>query len=93
MRDLQLKFSASTILGSGHDMIAPFRLSGRMRADGAVEIVKQYVDRHTVLYVGRYDGEGTFHGTWDINGYQGLWSIKVVGLAQSDAAEFDEIGS
>jgi hypothetical protein len=93
MHDLQLEFSASAIVGSGHDMIAPFRLSGRLRADGTVEIVKQYVDRHTVFYVGQYDGEGTFHGTWDINGYQGLWSIKVVGLTESDADEHDEIGS
>ncbi|MEZ6149344.1 MAG: hypothetical protein R3C09_04410 [Pirellulaceae bacterium] len=53
-----------------------------MRSDGTVEFVKQYTGRHTVLYVGQYDGEGTFYGTWDIDGYRGQWSIKVI---QSDA--------
>ena len=93
MHDLRIEFDNSRVVGSGTDMIAPFTLSGKLRPDGAVEIVKQYLGRHTVLYVGQYDGEGTFHGTWDIEGYQGSWSIKVVAPEQGDEQTFDEIGA
>lgn len=81
MHQLQISFQQSQIAGSGVDMIAPFTLTGNLRSDGTVEFVKQYTGRHTVLYVGQYDGEGTFYGTWDIDGYRGQWSIKVI---QSD---------
>ncbi len=91
MHQLQIEFRQSKIEGCGVDMIAPFTLSGSLRSDGAVEIVKQYTGRHTVLYAGQYDGEGTFHGTWDIDGHRGQWSIKVVAPEQPDEEHFDEI--
>ncbi len=92
MDDLRIEFDHSRVVGSGTDMIAPFTLTGKLRPDGTVEIVKQYVGRHTVLYVGQYDGEGTFHGTWDIEGYRGQWSIKVVAPEQQAEEWFDEVG-
>ncbi len=78
MHQLQIAFQQTHITGSGVDMIAPFMLTGSLRTGGTVEFVKQYTDRHTVLYVGQYDGEGTFYGTWDIEGHRGQWSIKVI---------------
>lgn len=94
MHQLQIHFHQSRIEGSGIDLIAPFTLSGNLRSDGAVEIVKQYAARHTVLYVGQYDGEGTLYGTWDIDGHQGQWSIKLVrpaGHIASGEQEFEEV--
>ena len=34
-------------------------------------MVKLFLGRHRVLYRGRYDGEGTIHGTWSIGGKLG----------------------
>lgn len=93
MHQLQIDFRQSQIAGSGTDMIAPFTLAGKLRPDGAVEIVKQYSGRHSVLYVGQYDGEGTFYGTWDIEGYRGQWSIRVLRPEREDKSSdsYDEI--
>jgi hypothetical protein len=93
MHQLHIAFQQSQIVGSGVDMIAPFTLTGNLRSDGVVEIVKQYTGRHTVLYVGQYDGEGTLYGDWDIDGYRGLWSIKLLQLDQADSEreEYDEV--
>lgn len=80
------------VVGSGSDIIAPFTLSGKIRADGTLELIKHYERRHSVLYVGRYDGEGTLSGTWDISGYQGQWSIRFVKPVSGEANEIREIG-
>jgi len=93
MEELLIEFTESRVVGSGVDLIAPFTLSGKLRPDGAVEFVKQYIGRHAVLYVGHYDGEGTFHGTWDIDGFRGQWSIKVIGPTAGDPPEIEEVGS
>ena len=91
MHQLRIRFQHSQIEGSGIDLIAPFTLTGKMRPDGAVEIVKQYTARHTVLYVGQYDGEGTLYGTWDIDGHQGQWSIKLLRPEGQTAIQDQEI--
>ena len=94
MHQLVVHFQESKIAGRGYDLIAPFTLRGELRDDGTVEIVKQYAARHTVLYVGQYDGEGTFYGTWDIDGHQGQWSIKVVrpeGQAEIQDQRIDDV--
>ena len=31
----------------------------------------------SVLYVGTYDGEGTFSGHWQVGGDHGLWLISM----------------
>ena len=76
MHGLQLTIDGKSIRGSGLDIIAPFTFAGHLRSDGAVEMIKQYVGLHSVLYVGQYDGEGSLYGTWDISGYQGKWLIR-----------------
>ncbi|MCA9132325.1 MAG: hypothetical protein KDA45_04195 [Planctomycetales bacterium] len=78
MRELQLGFSGHCIEGHGVDVVAPFSLTGLLRPDGTVQIVKQYLGRHTVQYVGHYDGEGTLFGQWGIGGCRGDWSIKLL---------------
>jgi hypothetical protein len=88
MSNLVLDFQGASITGQGRDVIAPFELSGKLRPDGSVEILKQYRYRHSVLYVGNYDGEGTLSGSWDIGGHQGAWSIR---LLKSQVANDDNI--
>jgi hypothetical protein len=87
MNNLKIDFRGPTIFGQGSDIIAPFTITGKLRPDGSVEIIKKYDQRHTVLYVGTYDGEGSLTGRWDIGGYQGEWSIRLqraAGSQQSD---------
>ncbi len=91
MHDLQIRFADSQIGGQGIDLIAPFTLAGSVRPDGSVEMVKRYLGRHSVLYVGQYDGEGTLYGDWDIDGYRGKWSIKLVRPADHTTDEIRDI--
>lgn len=89
MRDLQLDIQGPSIIGQGTDIVAPFTLTGKFRPDGSVELLKRYQGRHQVLYVGTYDGEGTLRGRWDIAGYQGEWSIRL--MSRNQPAGDDEI--
>jgi hypothetical protein len=92
MNDLRVEFLGQILRGEGRDVIAPFTLSGKLRSDGVVELIKQYKDRHHVLYVGTYDGEGTFHGRWDIGGYQGEWTIRLIGSPDQHDSEIQDVG-
>jgi hypothetical protein len=91
MEQLRISLDGSRVSGSGTDLIAPFTLQGRIREDGSLEMIKQYQQRHSVLYVGVYDGEGHFYGTWDIEGYQGQWAIRILAAGQSESTEIQEI--
>lgn len=66
MRDLVLNFSGGMVSGQGHDMVGPFVFSGSYDESGGVALIKQYIGQHQVAYPGRYDGEGTIYGTWNI---------------------------
>ena len=88
MQQLCLSFEGGKLQGSGEDMIGPFTLSGELGE--AVVIVKQYLGKHRVDYVGRYDGEGTFWGTWHIDPFYGDWMIKVTSRIPDDAKGIDE---
>lgn len=76
MNELQLTVQNGVITGRGTDIIHRFSFSGKITAQGAVEMVKQYEGRHSVLYVGRYDGEGSMFGEWNISGMTGKWWIR-----------------
>ncbi len=91
MHNLQLDIAPEDMSGAGLDMVGRFTLHGRCRPDGHVEFLKQYEGAHAVLYVGTYDGEGTFFGTWDISGYRGDWSIKILGPTTDKSDEIQEI--
>ncbi len=78
MNNLVVEFSAGHLSGSGMDIVGEFTLQGHMQSDGQIRLVKQYVGRHQVIYLGQYDGEGTFFGTWVIDVLHGSWSIKIL---------------
>ena len=72
MASLQIHFQEKRLTESGIDIVGPFELDGTLHDSGQVVIVKQYLGRHNVLYVGTYDGEGTFSGHWQVGGDHGL---------------------
>ena len=86
MEGLRLSIDAAGISGSGTDIIGPFTLTGSIREGGAVAIIKTYVGRHRVKYVGMYDGEGTMAGQWLIGPLSGRWLIAIR-RSKADAAE------
>lgn len=81
MEQLRLSFRDGQISGSGVDVIGPFTFSGRLDVQ-AVAMVKQYLGKHRVDYVGSFDGEGTFWGNWSIGPFGGPWRIRVVSALQ-----------
>lgn len=67
MTPFMLYFTEGRVTGQGSDIIGPFTFSGDYdEATGTVRMVKQYIDKHQVLYVGHPDGEGSIQGTWSI---------------------------
>jgi hypothetical protein len=67
MLPLTLRFADGLITGEGHDMVGPFTFAGEYDdSTGEVRMVKQFIGRHQVLYIGRPDGEGSILGTWYI---------------------------
>ena len=87
MVDLQLQFGSGRIQGSGADIVGPFAFSGVISPDGRVVMVKQYIGRHSVDYVGTYDGEGMMWGRWRIGPLHGPWMITIrPGTAAATAA-------
>ena len=58
-------FDAGQVSGAGIDIVGPFQFTGRLEVEGGVvALIKQYLGKHRVDYVGEFDGEGTLHGTW-----------------------------
>ena len=67
MTAFALRFSGGRITGEGRDVIGRFTFAGEYNeATGRVRLVKQYVGKHRVVYVGDPDGEGCIQGTWSI---------------------------
>ncbi len=75
MHPLEVCLRGDRLFGRGCDVIGAFRLDGTLQPSGEIIIVKQYVGKHQVLYVGKYDGEGTFAGLWQVEDAQGRWLI------------------
>jgi hypothetical protein len=70
MTPFTLNFAEGRITGQGKDMVGRFTFSGLYdEATGVVRMVKQYIGKHQVLYVGQPDGEGSIQGTWSIGPY------------------------
>ena len=90
MSDLKVQVHDGLIHGSGLDVVGQFTMAGQMAQGGVVRIVKQYVGRHQVVYIGNYDGEGTLFGTWMIDRLAGAWSIKLLRTPDGET-EFDDI--
>jgi hypothetical protein len=67
MTPFTLRFEAGCITGEGRDVVGRFTFSGEYdETTGEVRMLKQYIGKHRVLYVGRPDGEGSIQGTWSI---------------------------
>ena len=66
MRAFELHFRAGRVTGQGVDLVGPFTMRGECGGDGRVRIVKQYLGKHRVTYVGAPDGEGCILGTWEV---------------------------
>ena len=77
MRDLRLSFEFDMVKGTGTDMIGDFELEGSI-AGTTITLNKQYKGAHSVTYLGIWDGEGTYQGSWNVSGAVGRWLIKVV---------------
>ena len=83
MENLSFDFETRGIAGQGIDIVGPFTIQGVVKEDGDVTIHKQYVGQHSVTYIGYFDGEGSFQGTWHIGDSSGTWMMKVVGGEQT----------
>lgn len=79
MENLRLRFEAGQIRGAGSDIVGPFSFVGTISDKGQVAMVKRYFGRHTVDYLGTYDGEGPMWGEWRIGPMLGRWAIKIKG--------------
>ncbi len=63
MTPFTLTFSEGRIAGEGRDVVGRFTVRGDYdEATGAVRMVKQYLDKHWVLYIGQPDAEGKPQG-------------------------------
>ena len=75
-------FQDGTVTGEGRDIIGRFSFRGEFTPHGTIRMIKQYIDRHDVLYQGVYDGEGSIHGTWSIGDlWTGLFARSPARLA------------
>lgn len=71
MTPFTLQFAAGRVTGEGRDMVGRFTFNGEYdEATGEVRMIKQYLGRHRVLYVGQPDGEGSIIGQWSIGELQ-----------------------
>ncbi len=77
MENLQLSFSNQMIVGQGQDIVGPFELRGLITPTGSVQLRKKYLQKHEVMYLGTYDGEGTMAGNWRIGELSGRWLISL----------------
>ncbi len=67
MSAFELHFADGRVTGRGNDVVGVFTIRGEYEsATGKVGWVKQYVDKHRVLYAGVPDGEGSILGTWTV---------------------------
>lgn len=67
MAEFTLRFAGGEVTGGGVDLVGRFTVGGRCEPNGDVRFVKHYVGKHTVIYEGQHDGEGTIFGTWTIS--------------------------
>ena len=78
MHDLTLTFESGRVEGAGWDCVGKFRLEGEIdpTREVPVYLVKRYLDRHIVVYVGQHDGEGTIFGSWTLELDRGSFALR-----------------
>ncbi len=66
MMELDLKFAAGVLTGTGRDFVGRFLIRGRYdTADGKCRWSKRYLGKHDVFYQGYNEGKGIW-GIWEI---------------------------
>jgi len=90
MHQLRLSFAGGTIQGAGVDIVGAFLFDGTLSPGGDVAMIKKYIGKHSVNYIGKYDGEGLMWGMWRIGPFKGPWAIR---LQPGGEAATDEINS
>ncbi|MEL6594127.1 MAG: hypothetical protein AAFQ68_28750 [Bacteroidota bacterium] len=76
MESLMMRIDGDKISGSGYDMVGMFRFEGTLAEDQSVVMIKDYFDRHRVLYKGTYDGKCLMKGIWTLSFMKGPWEIR-----------------
>ena len=88
MHELVLRFAEGQIEGQGHDVVGPFVFGGSYDRAGRIHLIKQYIGRHQVLYLGEPDGEGAIVGRWtlteQLNGPFALSPLDVPRAAEEE---------
>jgi hypothetical protein len=94
MAAFTLQFAAGRVSGGGRDVVGRFTFSGEYdEATGEVRMVKQYLGKHQVLYIGRPDGEGSILGTWSIGpSHTGPFLLRPVIAKPTGDEPIQEIG-
>jgi hypothetical protein len=89
-----LTFTGNQVTGRGKDIIGPFVFAGEFEeATGQVRLIKQYLGKHSVLYIGQPDGEGSIQGTWHIGEFwKGPFLIRPAIRKPSGNEPIQEIG-
>jgi hypothetical protein len=91
MSQLRMAFAEGRVRGAGRDIVGEFLFNGTISPDGDVVMVKQYIGRHSVNYVGKYDGEGLMWGRWSLGIFRGPWMIRLGRPGDSTSAEIVEL--
>lgn len=94
MREFALAFRDGDISGGGTDVVGRFTFSGAYDTHtGRVMMVKQYLGKHAVRYVGDPDGEGCIAGTWSIGeSWTGSFLLRPVVRRPRGDEPIQEIG-
>ncbi len=93
MSAFALRFADGRATGEGRDRVGVFTFEGEYHeTTGAVRLVKQYIGKHQVLYVGQPDGEGSIAGTWYLVGDSGPFLMRPVVAKPSGDEPIQEIG-
>jgi hypothetical protein len=67
MESFELHFRDGEVHGHGRDVIGRFTFHGDYDTkSGRIQLVKQYLGAHQVVYHGQPDGEGCILGQWNI---------------------------
>ena len=90
MHDLTIEFEGRRLAGKGWDCVGSFTMSGAIRSNHNVRIIKKYVDRHAVLYEGQHDGEGTIFGVWALASDNGTFALRPSGGFRNSRQEIPE---
>lgn len=77
MEALRIYLGEGKINGSGIDYVGTFTFSGVVSDENHVRMTKVYLGKHSVEYIGQYNGSNRLQGVWKLMGMQGPWEIVI----------------